>query len=402
MSTSKKQDVAAVCTDYQMNTYSRTATIERAKGTRVWCVDGNQALDFTSGISVVALGHAHPAVVDAIKNQAEQLVHSSNLFFNAPVGEMARQLSRRGLGGKVFLANSGAEANEAMIKLARLWGAANGGRYEIVCMRRGFHGRTLATLSATGQSRIQKGYDPLTPGFAFATFNDLESVKAAITDKTVGIMLECVQGEGGVIPGTEEFISGVRALCDEKNLLMMCDEIQCGMGRTGRMWAFENYGVTPDLFTSAKALGGGLPLGALCAKPEYSDVFTPGSHGSTFGGNPVACAGGLAVPKTCDDENVRDNVVKMGELFFKGLQSFVERYDQLLAVRGKGLMLGLVLKDKKAKELQDELRLGGLLACTAGENVVRFLPPLNVTDADIDEALEMIADTLDVMFGENA
>lgn len=398
----KTVDIAALCSDYQMNTYNRTATIVRGKGSRVYAPNGNQYLDFTSGISVVALGHAHPAVVEAIKGQAETLVHSSNLFFNEPVGKLAQQLSKRGLGGKVFLCNSGAEANEAMIKLARLWGSQNGGRYEIVCMRQSFHGRTLATLSATGQSKIQNGFDPLMPGFAFATFNDLESVRAAVTDKTVGILLECVQGEGGVVPGTPEFIQGVRALCDEKKLLMLCDEVQCGMGRTGKMWAFQHYGVTPDLFTSAKALGGGLPLGALMASPALSDVFTPGSHGSTFGGNPVACAAALAVLKVFDDEKVIEHAAQYGELFRKGLQSFVEKYDQLLEVRGRGLLLGLVLKEDKAADLIEELRNGGLLACAAGKNVVRLLPPLNLTDGDLDEGLEMIGDALDIVFGDDA
>ena len=398
----KTVDIAALCSDYQMNTYNRTATVVRGKGSRVYAPNGNQYLDFTSGISVVALGHAHPAVVEAIKGQAETLVHSSNLFFNEPVGQLAQQLSKRGLGGKVFLSNSGAEANEAMIKLARLWGSQNGGRYEIVCMRQSFHGRTLATLSATGQSKIQNGFDPLMPGFAFATFNDLESVRAAVTDKTVGILLECVQGEGGVVPGTPEFIQGVRALCDEKKLLMLCDEVQCGMGRTGKMWAFQHYGVTPDLFTSAKALGGGLPLGALMASPALSDVFTPGSHGSTFGGNPVACAAALAVLKVFDDEKVIEHAAQYGELFRKGLQSFVEKYDQLLEVRGRGLLLGLVLKEDKAADLIEELRNGGLLACAAGKNVVRLLPPLNLTDGDLDEGLEMIGDALDIVFGDDA
>jgi len=402
MSNEQTEDTAALCSDYQMNTYARTATIVRGKGSRVFNPKGNQYLDFTSGISVVNLGHAHPAVVEAIKAQAETLVHGSNLFYNEPVGRLAKKLHEVGLGGKCFLCNSGAEANEAMIKLARLWGSANGGRYEVVCMRNSFHGRTLATLSATGQSKVQKGFEPLMPGFAFATFNDLESVKAAVTDKTAAVLFECVQGEGGVVPATQEFVQGVRALCDEKGILMLCDEIQCGMGRTGRLWAFEHYGVKPDAFTSAKALGGGLPLGALIASPALSDVFTPGSHGSTFGGNPVACAASLAVFKVYEDEKVVEHAAQYGDLFRRGLQQFVEKYDQLLEVRGAGLLLGLVLKEPRAGELLDELRAGGLLACKAGDSVVRFLPPLNLTDGDLEEGLEMIGDALDILFGEDA
>lgn len=405
MTTEKTIDTAALCEQYQMNTYSRTATLVRGRGSRVFGPQGNQYLDFTSGISVLALGHAHPAVVEAIKNQAETLVHASNLFYTPPVGLLAEKLSKIGLGGKVFLCNSGAEANEAMIKLARLWGSQHGGRYEIVCMRQSFHGRTIATLSATGQSKVQKGFDPLMPGFVFAEFNNLDSVRSAITDKTVGILFECVQAEGGVIPATQEFMDGVRALCDEKGLLMMLDEIQCGMGRTGTLFGFEHYNVKPDLCSLAKAIGGGLPLGALLATPALSEVFTPGSHGSTFGGNPVACAAGLAVLRVMEEEHIVEHAAKYGELFRKGLEQFVEQYDDVLEVRGMGLLLGLVLKEPRAKDVQDELRAGGLLACVAGPNVVRFLPPLNLTDGDLEEALEMIGDALDIVFGgeeENA
>ena len=400
MSNEKTEDVAALCADCQMDTYVRTATLVRGRGSRVFAENGMQYLDFTSGISVVNLGHAHPAIVDAIKGQAEQLVHSSNLFYNEPVALLAKKLHDVGLGGKCFLANSGAEANEAMFKLARLWGSQNGGRYEIVSMRGSFHGRTLATLSATGQSKVQKGFDPLMPGFAFAAFNDLESVKAAVTDKTAAILLECVQGEGGCIPATDEFVKGVRALCDEKGILMLCDEIQCGLGRTGSMWAFERYGVKPDAFTTAKSLGGGLPLGALVASPALSGVFTPGSHGSTFGGNPVACAASLALFKVYEEEKIVEHAAEYGELFRKGLEAFVEKYDQVLGVRGAGLLLGLVLKEPDAAKVQDELRNGGLLACVAGPHVVRFLPPLNMTESDLEEGLEMIGDALDIVYGE--
>ena len=399
MSNERNDETAAMCADFQMDTYARTATIVKGRGSRVFNPKGQQYLDFTSGISVVALGHAHPAVVEAIKAQAETLVHASNLFYTPQVGLLAKKLSEVGLGGKCFLANSGAEANEAMFKLARLWGSRNGGRYEIVSMRGSFHGRTLATLSATGQSKVQDGFDPLMPGFSFATLNDLESVRAAVTDKTAAVLIECVQGEGGVVPATDEFVKGVRALCDEKGILMLCDEIQCGMGRTGKMWAFQHYGVEPDAFTSAKALGGGLPLGALVASKKLSDVFGPGSHGSTFGGNPVACAASLAVFKTFEEEKIVEQAAARGEFFRKGLQHFVEKYDDLLEVRGKGLLVGLALKEPRAGELLDEMRIAGLLACKAGDSVVRFLPPLNVTEKDLEEGLEMIGDALSVVFG---
>ena len=396
----ENEEIAALCGDFMMDTYAKTATVVRGKGCRVWDARNSVYLDFTAGISVHNVGHAHPKVVEAIRAQAETLVHCSNLYFTPQQGLLAQKLSSIGLGGKVFLCNSGAEANEAMIKLARLHGHAQG-RYEIICMKNSFHGRTMATLSATGQSKVQKGFDPLLAGFEFADFNDLDSVKALVNERTVGILLECVQGEGGVIPATPEFLKGVRALCDEKDLLMMCDDIQCGMGRTGTWFAWEQYGVKPDVCTLAKALGGGLPIGALLASPKYSDVFVPGSHGSTFGGNPLACAASLAVIKVIEEEGLLAHAAEFGKLFMEGLQQFVENYDAILEVRGLGLMVGMVV-DGNAKDIVDNLRVGGLLACMAGPNVVRFLPPLCITEKDLEEALEMIGDTLDEMFGGDA
>ncbi|MCL1909416.1 MAG: aminotransferase class III-fold pyridoxal phosphate-dependent enzyme, partial [Kiritimatiellaeota bacterium] len=290
----KTDDIAAIGNEFLMNTYNRTATIVRGKGCRVFNPGGGQYIDFTSGISVHNVGHSHPKVVEAIKAQAENLIHCSNLFHTPNQAQLAQRLSKLGLGGKVFFSNSGAEANEAMIKLARLYGNPTG-RYEIITMVNSFHGRTMATLSATGQSKIQKGYDPLLAGFEYAEFNNLESVAALVNENTIGVMFECVQGEGGVVCADPEFVKGIRKLCDEKDLVMMCDEIQCGMGRTGKFFGWEHYGVKPDLCTLAKSLADGVPLGALLATPKFSDVFTPGSHGSTFGGNPLACAAALAV-----------------------------------------------------------------------------------------------------------
>jgi len=396
----KNDEIAALCSEHMMNTYSRTATIVRGKGCRVWCPDNTVSLDFTSGIAVHNVGHSHPKVVEAIKSQAETLIHCSNLFYTPNQGLLAARLAKLGLGGKVFFSNSGAEANEAMIKLARLYGSEQG-RYEIICMKNSFHGRTMATLSATGQSKIQQGYDPLLLGFVFADFNDLESVQALVNARTVGILVETVQGEGGVIPATDEFLQGIRALCDAKDLLMLCDEIQSGMGRTGKWFGFEHAGIKPDACTVAKALADGVPLGALLASPKVSEVFTPGSHGSTFGGSPLACAAALAVLDVIEEEGLLENAAKFGTLFMDGLQQFVEQYDEVLEIRGRGLMIGMVMKGA-AKDVVNELRDGGLLACTAGEHVVRFLPPLCVTDKDVEEGLEMIADTLEILFGEDA
>ena len=275
---SKSNDIISLYNEYLMPTYKPAVVVSSGSGCKVRTPEGGTCYDFTSGIGVHNVGHCHPAVVKAIQEQAATLGHCSNLFANAGQTLLAKKIvATSGLGGKVFFCNSGAEANEAAIKLARKWGNANGGRYEIVTMRSSFHGRTLATVAATGQSWCQRGYEPLPVGFAYATFNDLESVKAAITDKTVAIMLEAVQGEGGVNPATEEFMAGVRAICDEKNLLMICDEVQCGMGRTGKWWGWQNYSVKPDLFTSAKSLADGVPMGALIANAKFADVFALGS-----------------------------------------------------------------------------------------------------------------------------
>ena len=301
----------------------------------------------------------------------------------------------------MFFCNSGAEANEAAIKLARKWGAANGGRYEVVTMRNGFHGRTLATLAATGQDWCQAGFEPLPVGFAYADFNDLESVKAAISEKTVAIMLEAVQGEGGVTPATPEFMAGIRALCDEKGLIMICDEVQCGMGRTGTWWGWQNFDVQPDLFTCAKSLADGVPMGALISNAKFADVFQPGSHGSTFGGNPLSCAAALATIKIIEDEGLLAAAAAKGEMLRAALQAFAEKYDQVLDVRGLGLMLGMVV-DGDPKAVVDAFRDFNVLALTAHGNVVRFLPTLSMSEAHIEEAVEMMGDALDGLWGAEA
>lgn len=383
-----------------MPTYSPSVVIASGKGVTVRDVDGRTYYDFTSGIGVHNVGYSHKKVVKAIQEQAAAMTHCSNLYANIPATRLAAKLvDLSGLGGKVFFCNSGAEANEAAIKLARKWGAANGGRYEVVTMRQSFHGRTLATLAATAQAWCQEGYDPLPVGFAYADYNDLESVKAAVNDKTVAIMLEAVQGEGGVNPATEEFLKGVRALCDEKNLLMICDEVQAGMGRTGTWFAWQGYDVKPDLFTLAKALADGIPMGALVSNAKLADVFTLSAHASTFGGNPVAAAAALAVLDVIESEGLLENAVKVGGLLTEALRGFVDKYDKLLEVRGKGMMIGLVV-DGEAADVVAALRDQGLLALTAGAHVVRFLPPLMLGEDDLEDAVDMIADALDATFGE--
>ena len=395
----KTQDILELYKSKVMPTYSPSLVLSSGKGATVRDVDGRSCYDFTSGIGVQALGYSHPKVVKAIQDQAATLTHCSNLYVNVPATNLAAKLvDLSGLGGKVFFCNSGAEANEAAIKLARKWGHANGGRYEVITFRQGFHGRTLATVTATAQAWCQEGYDPLPVGFAYADFNDLESVKAAVNDKTVAIMLEPVQGEGGVYPATDEFMKGVRALCDEKNLLMICDEVQSGMGRTGTWFAWQGYDVKPDLFTCAKALGGGLPMGALISNATLADVFTPSSHASTFGGNPVAAAAALAVIDVIESENLLENVKTVGAALKEKLESFADQYDALLDVRGKGLMLGLVTEGK-AQDLVEAFRSQSLLVLTAGEHVVRLLPPLTLAESDLEEVYDMISDALDCTFG---
>ena len=393
------EEVKKLYEQYLMPTYKASVVIEKAKGSRVYDATGKQYYDMTSGIGVHNVGHCTEGVVAAVQEQIAKLGHCSNLFINEPQALLAQKLVEiSDLGGKVFFCNSGAEANEAAIKLARKWGAANGGRYEIVTMRNGFHGRTLATVTATGQSWCQKDYDPLMPGFAYADFNDLESVKAAVTEKTVAIMLEAVQGEGGVTPATAEFMEGVRALCDEKNLLMICDEVQCGMGRTGKWWGWQNFSVKPDLFTVAKSIADGIPMGALVSNAKFADVFTLGSHGSTFGGNPLACAAALATIKIIEDEKLLAAAVSKGEMFYAALRAFAEKFDQVLDVRGIGLMLGMVV-DGDPHVVVDKFREYNVLALVAGGNVVRFLPTLSMRESNIEQAVEMMGEALDELYG---
>jgi len=396
---SKTQEILELYKSKMMPTYSPSVVIASGKGITVRDVDGMSYYDFTSGIGVQSVGYGNKKVVEAIRSQAAALTHCSNLYANAPAVNLAAKLvDLSGLGGKVFFCNSGAEANEAAIKLARKWGSAEGGRYEIVTMRQGFHGRTLATVAATGQAWCQEGFNPLPVGFAYADFNDIESVKAAITDKTVAVMLEAVQGEGGVTPATDEFMKGVRALCDEKNLLMIVDEVQAGMGRTGTWFAWQGYGVEPDLFTCAKALAGGIPMGALVSNAKLADVLCAPSHASTFGGNPVAAAAALAVIDVIESEGLLENAVKVGATLKAKLEEFADQYDSLLEVRGKGLLLGLVTEGS-AKDLVDAFKAQGLLTLTAGAHVVRFLPPLTLSEDDLEDVFDMISDALDCTFG---
>ncbi len=394
---STTQEIADMFKDNVMPTYAPETALVKGKGTKVWDAGGKVYLDFAAGISVLNVGYSHPTVVNAIQAQVAELVHVSNLYYTENQALLAKRLNELSLKGKCFFANSGAEANEGLIKLARLWGHEQG-KYEVICMKDSFHGRTLATAAATGQEKVQKGFEPMPEGFVHAEYNNIESVKALVNEKTVAILLEAVQGEGGIIAGDEQFIKDVRALCDEKDLLMLCDEVQCGLGRTGEWFGFQAYDVEPDAFSLAKALGSGYPIGAVVSGPKLADVFQPGNHASTFGGTPLACAAALATLDVMEAEGLVERSKEKGALFAEGLEAFVEKYEHVTGVRGRGLMLGLVL-DQDAKPLTTALAEIGLLTIATAGNVVRFLPPLTVKDDELEEALDILDDCLDAMHG---
>jgi acetylornithine/N-succinyldiaminopimelate aminotransferase len=383
-------EIADMQEQFLIPTYAPQLALVKGSGTRVQDADGNEYLDFLAGIAVLNVGHCHPNVVRAIQEQAATLMHTSNLYYNEKQPQLAKALSEKAGGGKCFFCNSGAEANEGLIKLARLWGSERG-RFEVVTMKNSFHGRTLATLTATGQEKVQKGFAPLPEGFVCAEFNNLESVNAAVTGKTAAVLVEAVQGEGGIIPADPEFIAGLRTLCDEKGILLFFDEVQSGIGRTGQWFGFQNYDVRPDAFSLAKGLGNGFPIGAVVAAPGVAEVFQPGNHATTFGGTPLACAAALAVLETIEQENLLENTRVMGARLIEKLQEIADRYDWIECARGCGLMVGLVLHDS-ALPLQKKLQQKGLLTLATAVRVLRMLPPLTITAEDVEKAVALIAE----------
>jgi acetylornithine/N-succinyldiaminopimelate aminotransferase len=392
----QNHDVVKLTDQHVAQTYARyPIALVRGKGARVWDADGKEYLDLVAGIAVNSLGHCHPAVVRAVQQQSRKLLHVSNLYHILPQSELARELCRYSFAGRVFFCNSGAEANEAAIKLARRYGAEHlGGRYEILSAHNSFHGRTLATLTATGQEKVRAGYDPLPDGFRQIPYNDLGAAKDAIDErKTVGILIEPIQGEGGINIPDVEYMRGLRELCDRRGLLLIFDEVQTGMGRTGKLFGYEHFGVEPDIMTLAKALGGGLALGAMLAREEVAKSFVPGTHASTFGGNPLACSVGLAVMKTLLEGGVLKNCVAMSKLFVQGLERLKERFSFVRAIRGKGLMLGLELEIEGAKIVEACMHEGLLLNCTAYK-VLRFVPPLTIKKTEIERGLTILEKVL--------
>ena len=378
---------------YVLNTYTRNpVVIVRGEGSWVWDVAGKKYLDFFPGWGVSSLGHCHPRVVAAIREQSGRLLHMPNNFYSEWQGSLARAIVEKSFTGKVFFGNSGAEANEGALKLARRFGAPEG-RFEIITMKASFHGRSLATVTATGQEKYHSGFGPLIPGFIYLPFNDIEGLKSAITKRTAAIMLELVQGEGGVHPAHPDFVRAVREICDRKRILMIVDEVQTGMGRTGQYFAFQNYGIEPDIMTLAKALGGGVPIGALVVKDRFSEFLPPGTHASTFGGSPLVCAASLAVFRAMEEERIMDNVRRMGEYLREKLEALRAEFPLINEVRGLGLMLGMEL-DRECKPVVDRcLELGLIINCTAG-NVLRVMPACNIKKEEIDHAVSIIRESL--------
>ncbi|MBT9131883.1 aspartate aminotransferase family protein [candidate division NPL-UPA2 bacterium Unc8] len=380
-----------------INTYGeRSLLIVRGRGMQVWDAEGKEYLDFFSGIGVNILGHCHPGIISAIKEQSEKFIHISNLYYNEPQVRLAELLTER-FNGKCFFTNSGAEANEAAIKLVRKYyqglSRACKKRYKIITMKDSFHGRTLASLAATGQRKHQNGFSPLPSGFKYVPLNDIDAVSAAIDEETAAVMVEPIQGEGGNNVASNDYLHFLRMLCNKERIILIFDEIQCGLGRTGEFFAYEHAGVIPDILTLAKPIGGGLPLGAMLARDEIANAFLPGNHASTFGGNPVSCAAGVALIETIMKENLLENAIVMGDYLFKKLNLLKEKNPFIVEIRGRKLMIGMELAFGGMEVVRQCLLNGLLINCTA-ENFIRFLPPLIITRNEIDKALSILGPIL--------
>jgi len=381
---------------YLFPTYKRShVVLVRGEGCRVWDEDGKEYLDFVAGIAVCALGHSSPVVSSALEDQSRKLVHVSNLYYTKPQAELAQLLVENSFADRVFFCNSGAEANEAAIKLARRYCREKygPGRHTIITMKGSFHGRTMATLSATGQAKIQAGYDPLLEGFKFVPFNDLEGLKEAVDDSVCAVMLEPIQGEGGVVCPRPGYLQGVKDLCLQKGLLLIFDEVQTGMGRTGKLFAHENFGVTPHIMSLAKALGNGLPIGAMLSVEELSSAFGPGSHATTFGGTPLVTAAAKAVVASLLNGGWLAHCSRMGDYFRSELEKLKANHPVIKEIRGLGLMVGVELEEPGAPVVEGCLERGFLINC-AQEKVLRFVPPLVVGKKEIDGLIHALDEVL--------
>ncbi len=386
-------DLLADSQKFTMNTYSRQPLVlVKGRGMKVTDSDGREYLDFVGGVATNNLGHCHPRVVVALQKQAQRLMHVSNHFHNEPQIKLAKMLAKHSFADKVFFCNSGTEAIEAAIKLARRYSreVLKQDRYEIITMRGSFHGRTYGSVSATAQEKFHKGFEPIVPGFRFVPFNDVGAVTNAVNERTCAVLVEPVQGEGGVNVPSEGYLKALRELCDRHALLLMLDEIQTGMGRTGKLFAYEHDGIAPDVMALAKGLGAGMPIGALLATDKAAQAFVPGTHGSTFGGNPLACAAAIASIETILEDNILvQSVERLGGYFLDGLQTMKKKYSSIKEVRGRGLLLGMEL-DFGGKEVVTAcMKEGFLINCTV-ETVLRFMPPFIVTEEEIDLLLKSL------------
>lgn len=382
-----------------LHTYNRFPVVfDHGEGVYLYDLEGKKYLDFGAGIAVFSLGYGNQEYNEALKNQIDKLLHTSNLYYNVPMTEAAEKLLKASGLSKVFFTNSGTEAIEGAIKAARkyAWLKDNSTDHEIIAMKHSFHGRSMGALSVTGNSHYQEPFKPLIGGIKFADFNDLDSVKAQITEKTCAIILETVQGEGGIYPAEKTFLEGIRKLCDEQDILLILDEIQCGMGRTGTMFAYEDYGVKPDIMTSAKALGCGVPVGAFVLNEKVAESsLKPGDHGTTYGGNPFACAAVSKVFDLFEEQHILEHVQEITPYFEEKLDGLVEKYDFFTQRRGKGLMQGLVVERRPVGEIVAKALENGLVVISAGSDVLRFVPPLIITKEQIDEMVEKLEKTID-------
>lgn len=380
-----------------VHTYNRfPVVLEKGEGVYLYDTDGKKYLDFAAGIAVCGLGYGNQELNQTLKAQIDCLTHTSNLYYNTACGRAATALRRISGMDRVFFTNSGAEAIEGALKAARKYAWKKGtGRYEFIAMEHSFHGRSIGAVSVTGSEAYRTPFEPLLPGVKFAEFNNLDSVKAQVTDKTCGIILEALQGEGGINRGTQEFMEGIRKLCDQEGILMICDEIQCGMGRTGEMFAWQHYGIKPDIMTTAKALGCGVPVGAfLMTQHAVEKSLAPGDHGTTYGGNPFAGAAVSTVFDLFESMHILENVRKVSIYLEQKLDEIIQKYDVLTSRRGMGLMQGIVTT-KKAADICAEALKQGLILITAGTNVIRLLPPLVITESDVDEMIQKLAGVLE-------
>jgi len=386
-------DIIKDSSKYVMNTYSRQPIVlVKGRGTKVYDSDGREYLDFVAGVATNNLGHCHPRVVVALQKQAQRLMHVSNHYYNEPQINLAKLLAKHSFADKSFFCNSGTEAIEAAIKLARRYSreVLRQDRFEIITMRGSFHGRTMGSLAATAQEKFQKSFEPIVPGFTYVPFNDIDAVERSITARTCAVLVEPLQGEGGVNVPSDGYLKALREICDRNNMLLVLDEIQTGMGRTGKLFAYEHSGITPDVTALAKGLGAGITIGALLATDKVAQAFTPGSHGSTFGGNPLACAAAIAALETLiEDDIIIKAVEELSWHFLQGLDSLRKKFGFVKDVRGKGLLLGMEL-DFEGKDIVTAcLKEGFLINCTV-ENVLRFMPPLIIAEDEIDRLLNAL------------